>query len=173
MNEPAPHCCPTARQQEFCLARHYKRRRRAHELDCVNLRPQLLAPPRSVELDLHGARDERRRRRAERRREAAARLRRRRVRLANYVEKRATVPTPAFRTEFLRATRAVVRRARRGREAKRAAEAAPDLSDAHLSQLARLTDHLALRDYTDLLDTCPRLVNVVSVSTHRTPTLRA
>ena len=87
---------------------------------------------------------------------------RRRVRLANYVEKRSLVPTPAFRTEFLRATRAVVRRARRGREAKRAAEAAPDLSDAHLSQLARLTDHLALRDYTDLLDTCPRLVNVVS-----------
>ena len=60
--------------------------------------------------------------------------------------KRAAVPTPAFRTEF-RATRAVVRRCRRGREAARC-RGEFDLSDAHLSQLARLTDHLALRDYT-------------------------
>jgi len=107
---------------------------------------------------------------------------RRRIKLANYVDKRVpTAPSPngpgasdAFREQLARATRAVVRRARRRRRAKRATEVEVDLSDARLAALAPLTDHLALQDYGNgLLNTCPRLVNVVSVSTHRTPTLRA
>ena len=112
---------------------------------------------------------------------------RRRIRLANYVDKRPpgaaagasgepAAPTAAFREQLARATRAVVRRARRRRLAKRATEVETDLSDARLAELAPLTDHLALQDYGNgLLNTCPRLVNVVSERPRpcRTPTPRA
>ena len=102
---------------------------------------------------------------------------RRRVKLGNFVDKRAlpgAAPRPTFARELRRAAKAVIRRARRARVEARATQTPLDLSDDRLCRLARLTDHLALENYGNgLLDTCPRLVNVVSVSTHRTPTLRA
>ena len=76
----------------------------------------------------------------------------------------------AHRRLLRRVTTRVLRIARKLRErADRDAEDA-DLSDAHLFRLAPLTDHLALADYAGLLHTCPRLVNVVSVSTRNAPT---
>lgn len=93
-----------------------------------------------------------------------------------------TVDTQSARAKahrrLLRHTTArVLRIARKLRDrADREAEDV-DLSDAHLSRLAPLTDHLALADYAGLLHTCPRLVNVVSVSTctstHSRPHTRA
>ena len=92
---------------------------------------------------------------------------RRRVKLGNFVDKRTlsgTAPKPTFARELRRAAKAVIRRARRARVEARATQTPLDLSDDRLCRLAQLTDHLALENYGNgLLDTCPRLVNVVSV----------
>ena len=74
----------------------------------------------------------------------------------------------AHRRLLRRTTTRVLRIARKLRDRADCEAEDADLSDHSLSKLAPLTDHLALSDYAGLLHTCPRLVNVVSVTAHRT-----
>ena len=78
----------------------------------------------------------------------------------------AAAAAPPLRASLKRAADESIERCRVERKKQRARQTRKDLSDAAIARAAKWTDGLPLAEYEGILHLVPRLVNVVTASTH-------